>query len=355
MLTAGMALAPLSAFAAFTAPSELAKALVMDDKARSFSVELQAQKAPYYVTVWANGTVKGSDPSSAIFSMKATADVVWLYGNTRIKMQMRKTDESTYAMIDSIDGKMEDATAKLVASFKMKKWFQIPDESIMEEVTDNSMGMLSESDAESMDALFTMTSAPGKNGTTVYTLKPTELMAEQLKDALQEVAAEMDSESMEPPEPMLTVTVTTDAANHLVSGSIAMTAKATDGMLKLTANTWQGPASFTVNKPSPIMSMFDGLFGWGGAGEIENWPAWIGLPTTDINADDNWTDPWGSDSSGWPDGSHGNQWDEDSSEYLYPYDGTEGEYGDYATPTCNASELRRGECPEMLPTSPRRQ
>ena len=343
VLTASMALAPLSAFAAFTTPGELITAVSKPSTPMGFSFQIQAQQAPNYATIWINGTSKGATPAEALMAAKSTVDVVWENGNARVKIQLRQKDGKMYLLVDDVQGKMEDATARLVASFKMKKWLQVP----MDEMMD-PMGM--EMDMAMVNEAFTMTSAAGKNGTTVYTLTLTEPAMKMLKSMIQDMSMDLANQMADVAQPTFILTITTDSSDQLLSFAVSVTAKAPEGMVSVTGSAWRVSGTFTVAEPSPIYSFSEGFFGLGSTSNLEDWPEWIGTPVTDISADDDWMDDW-SDSSMMED----DVWME-SMEDMTEQDGAaEGLGWTWSEPECNASQLRRGECPQMVPASPRRQ
>lgn len=337
ILAVALACTPILASAAYEQPSDVIAALKSQSANIEFSAEVHGNAAPYYASVWINGSA-GERENATLVNAKTTVDVVLPGGKVRAKLQMKQTESDSYVLVDEVSGNFNDAVAHLVASFQMKKWMQMPG---------MDLSMLGNVDPSTIDSQFTLTSKTAANGSVTYTLTPTEETLTELRTALQQMANEAGRTDADFTATTFEVNIVMNAKGEFVSGNFSLLAKSGDILFSAKGTSWKQNGTFTVTKPSPVYSWTEGIFGFGADTQTPtswpDWPSWIGVP--DAGTMNNLIMPMGDGNS---DGMMQN---------TSGWGGTmdTGTGSSNWVPECNTSELRRGECPQWVSASPRRQ
>jgi hypothetical protein len=103
-----------------------------------------------------------------------------------------------------------------------------------------------------------------------------------------------------------------------------------------------------VEAPTEVYSWEEGLFGFGEEGTMHpDWPSWIGKP--DFSSD-SWMFPTMEEDS-----DSIIDWGTNTEMQYQTEEDIQNEENMQWQPECNTSELRRGECPQWIAPSPRRQ
>lgn len=259
-LSALYLLSPLAASAAYMTPSAL-MAAVQGGAPRSFSIAAHAD-APdnMYVSVWANGTLQGTDPMTMQLSTKTTIDVVSGDFKVRAKGEVMVVNGMLYVKIASIDGSMKSEFATLSANFVQNKWLKTEFDMSVLDIVENPAFSLSEADVMEADRTFNMATKAEKNGTT-YTLTLNTDAAAQLALSIREMLQDTSSVSDDffpwraLAEGMsFEMVVKTDAKDAFLGSTYSMSTKGTMSAFRLTG-TEKPAAALNLKAPADAMSI----------------------------------------------------------------------------------------------------
>lgn len=260
VLSAFSLLSPLAASAAYITPSALMAAM-QNGAPRSFSIAAHADaQGDTYVSVWANGTLQGTDAANIQMWTKTTVDVVSGDFKVRAKGEMMVIGGMLYVKIASIDGSMMSEFATLSADFVQHKWLKTTFDVSALEVVENPAFSLSETDVMEADETFNMATKAEKNGTTYTLTLKTDAAAQlalSIREMLQDTSSVSDdffpwralAEGMQ-----FEMVVKTDAKDALLGSSYSMSTKGAQSSFTL-AGTEKPAAALNLKAPADAMSL----------------------------------------------------------------------------------------------------
>ncbi len=259
-LSALYLLSPLAASAAYLTPSAL-MAAIQGGAPRSFSITAHADaQGDTYVSVWANGTLQGTDATNMQMWTKTTVDVVSGDFKVRAKGEMMVVEGMLYVKIASIDGSMKSEFATLSADFVQHKWLKTAFDVSALEVVENPAFSLSETDVMEADQTFNMETKAEKNGTSYTLTLKTDAAAQlalSIREMLQDTSSVSDdffpwralAEGMQ-----FEMVVKTDAKDALLGSSYSMSTKGAQSSFTLTG-TEKPAAALHLKAPADAMSI----------------------------------------------------------------------------------------------------
>lgn len=171
VLSLALGMQPALAFAAFSSPSELFRALILDNSARTFSFEGHGHGEGTWMSIWSSGAQQGGpDLASLKLQMKFTVDVDVPGENVkaRVRAELRAVNNVMYIKVNEVSGSYEDDIFQGVLNLAFKKWIDVPfDEGMEETIT----ALYSDPSVFAVyDELYSLESRDYQGGTS-YTLK----------------------------------------------------------------------------------------------------------------------------------------------------------------------------------------
>lgn len=148
-----------------------------------------------YVSIWANGSMQGINPSDMQLTTKATVDVVSGDMKIRAKGEVMVVDGMIYLKLSSVDGSMSSDVATVSGKLVQHKWVKMPFDATGIDITQNPAFSLTDADLSNPENTFAMTSAVTSNGGTTYTLSLKPDAAAQLALAIREMLNDTSSVS----------------------------------------------------------------------------------------------------------------------------------------------------------------
>ena len=253
-----LSLSPLVASAAFMTPAALVAA-IQNGAPRSFSLAAHANMPDNtYVSVWANGSMQGTNPMDMQMLTKTTVDLVSGDFKIRAKGELMAVDGTLYVKLTSLDGSMTSDVATLTGNVRQHKWLKASMDMDMIEFAQNPVFSMS-GDMTHADDTFNMTA----NGRTyTLTLKPD--AAAKLALMIRELLNDTDSVSddffpwRDVAEGMrFEMVVKTDAKDAFSGSSYSISTKGAGSAFTLTA-TEKPTAALNLKAPADAVT-FDEL------------------------------------------------------------------------------------------------
>ncbi len=261
-------LAPITASAAFTLPSELFQSLAQDTAASDFSLMMNGGSDGSYAAAWISGSQQGTDVESLQLTLKATIDFVEKGKTIRVKGAVMIVNGTLYAKLDSISGTNEVLVKEASAGATLNQWFALPlDEGTVQSITGESMSSVTGIDLKQADSIFEMRHSNSANGT-VYTLHFTEEFSALIAQTLREGMNDTSSVGTDffPWEALaklvtFTMTVRTDLQDRPLASAFSFMMNSPESYVRLSGSDAKRTSPLSLSAPANAMSIIDYLTG----------------------------------------------------------------------------------------------